>query len=339
MEESRVRLGAVEEALEREPYSFEFVQAVRVLHELRPDRAPVGRYGDPDDEAVHFGANPSTSFPASEVQALESRDGRPPRLLVNFFGLTGPQGVLPLDYSNLVAERVRARDGALRDFLDLFNHRFVSLFYRAWERAHPQAASATGQVDRLREHLLDLVGMGTPGLAARLAGIPVSALAFYVGLLAMPTRPALALELLLQDYFRVPVAVEQFIGGWYAIDEPSQCALGDEASPSSQLGFGAVAGDEVWDLQARARLRIGPLARDEYDSFLPTGTAHQELRALARLFTGEQIELEAQLVLARDEVPPVLLGLDGAAATPLGWSTWLRSRPFSRDAADTVLTL
>jgi type VI secretion system protein ImpH len=338
MEEPRVRLGALEEALEREPFSFEFFQAVRLLQQLHPDRGRVGRFGNPDDEAVRFGATPATAFPASELQAMEREDGAPPKLLVNFFGLTGPQGVLPLEYSELVSDRVRQRDHALRDFLDLFNHRIISLFFRAWERTHALGADATTGVDALNDHLLDLVGVGTPGLAKQL-GLPPASLPFYVGLLAMPTRPAVALEMLLEDYFGVPVDVEQFVGGWYAIDEASQCALGDESTASSQLGIGAVAGDEIWDLQARARLRIGPLSRAQYDTFLPTGPAYQELRALTKFFTGEQVDMEVQLILARDDVPPVTLGAEKCEATPLGWCTWLRSRPFARDAADTILTL
>lgn len=338
MEESRVRLGAVEEALEREPYSFEFFQAVRLMHLLRPDRGRVGRFSNPDEEAVHFGATPSTAFPASEIQALEMDGDAPPRLVVNFLGITGPQGVLPLEYSELVADRVRQRDHALRDFLDLFNHRIISLFFRAWERTHAHGANLAQGEDALQDHLLDLVGLGTPGLAKQL-GLPSAALPFYVGLLAMPTRPAVALEMVIEDYFGVPVDVEQFIGGWYSIDVPSQCALGDESSPSSQLGVGAVAGDEIWDVQARARLRVGPLTRAQYDTFLPNGRAYQELRALTKFFTGEQVDIELQLVLAKDDVPPVSLDADTKPATPLGWSTWLRSRPFTRDASDTILTL
>ena len=338
MEESRVRLGAVEEALEREPYSFEFFQAVRLMHLLRPDRGRVGRFNNPDEEAVHFGATPATAFPASEIQALERDGDAPPRLVINFLGLTGPQGVLPLEYSELLAERVRQRDHALRDFLDLFNHRIVSLFFRAWERTHAHGANLAHGDDALENHLLDLVGLGTPGLAKQL-GLPASALPFYVGLLAMPTRPAVALEMVIEDYFGVPVEIDQFIGGWYSIDVPSQCALGDETSPSSQLGVGAVAGDEIWDVQARARLRIGPLPRAVYDTFLPTGRAYQELRALTKFFTGEQVDIELQLVLAKDDVPPVALDADVTPATPLGWCTWLRSRPFTQDASDTILTL
>lgn len=338
VEEPRVRLGALEDALEREPYSFEFFQAVRLLQRLRPNAPRIGRWGNPDDEAVHFGSTPTTAFPASDIQAIEKNGDGPPRMLVNFFGLTGPQGVLPLEYSELVAERVRQRDDSLREFLDLFNHRFLSLFFLAWERTHALGGDpATGQ-DPLRDHLMDLAGVGTAGLTKQL-GLPPASLPFYVGLLAIPTRPAVALEMLLEDYFGVPVDVEQFVGGWYAIDEASQCALGDESSASTTLGFGAVAGDEIWDLQARARLRLGPLTRAQFDTFLPTGRAYAELRALTKFFTGEQVDIELQLVLARDEVPPVTLGADSAGPTPLGWCTWLRSRQFTRDASDTILTL
>jgi type VI secretion system protein ImpH len=112
-------------------------------------------------EAVRFRATPSARFPADEVLAIESGkepsrwrrflDGpsSPPRrgasnastladertpyqMTVGFFGLTGPKGVLPPYYHRLLRRRLRARDPVLRDFLDIFNHRALSLFYRAW---------------------------------------------------------------------------------------------------------------------------------------------------------------------------------------------------------------
>jgi type VI secretion system protein ImpH len=99
-----------------------------------------------------------------------------------------------------------------------------------------------------------------------------------------------------------------------------------------------VAGEEVWDPQARVRVRLGPLTRRQYDDFLPFGTAYGPLRTLTRFFCGEQFDFEVQLVLARDEVPPSILGGDGPGS-PLGWCTWMRSQPFSRNADDTILTL
>jgi type VI secretion system protein ImpH len=324
--------------LRAEPYAFEFFQAVSLLERLLPDRAPVGGFNDPRDEIVRFRTPTSVAFPASEIQAIdEPADGiGPPRMTVNFMGLTGPQGVMPLVYSLYLAERRRARDDAAKEFLGIFEHRMLSLFYRAWERSHAAVAHRRGERDWLTRHLLDLLGLGTEGLRGQMA-IPDEALLFYVGLLGVPTRPAVALEQLLCDYFGVTAQVEQFVGAWYPLERATQCEL-DEHGPSTQLGLGAVAGDELWDLQSRVRVRLGPLTRQQYDRFLPGGSAHEQLRALTRFFGNDQLDFEIQLVLARDEVPACRLGGDDAEL-PLGWCTWIKTVPFGRDADETTFTL
>ncbi len=338
MESAAVNRLVLEEWLAEDPTSFEFFQAVRLLERLLPHRTPVGNFGNPAHEVVRFVVPPTTVFPASEIQALDVPPDRPPRMAVNFMGLTGPLGVLPIDYTTQVAERVRARDYALRDFLDIFHHRIISLFYRGWEKYRFTVAYERDRQDRFTGHLLDLVGLGTDGLRNRM---PVwdEALAFYTGLLALQSRPAVALQQLLEDYFAVPVEIEQFVGGWYALDVGTQCHLGEETGPSEQLGMGAVVGDEVWDQQSRVRIRLGPLTRRQYDEFLPTGSAYEPLRSLVRFYGGEQFDFEIQLVLVRDDVPGCVLGLDDDGVPPLGWCTWLRTSPFVRDPDETILTL
>lgn len=326
-------LGA---ALREHPTVFEFFQAVRVLARMHPDRAPVGGFGDPADELVRFRANTDYSFPPGEIAALDEPGEGPARMTVNFMGLTGPQGVLPLQYSALVAERVRARDTALRDFLGIFDHRAISLFYRAWEKQRLSVAHERDRRDRLTTHLLDLVGLGTAGLSERLP-FEDDALVFYAGLLALRTRPASALEQLVADYFDVPAEVEQFVGAWYPLDDATCCQLGESRAESGMLGGGAVVGDETWDQQSCIRLRLGPMSRARYESFLPTGDAHGPLRALVRFFAGDALAVEARLVLARDEVIP--LALDAETPAPLGWATWLATRRPARDPDDTILTL
>lgn len=327
-------LRFLERALRKEPTSFGFFQAVRLLERLRRDRAAVGRYADPADEVVRFSANPAISFPPSEIHRLELPEEGPARMSVNFLGLTGPLGVLPHHYSLLVAERLRGRDGTLASFLDLFHHRLLSLFYRAWERHQVAVAYEKGE-DPLRAHLLDLVGMGLES-QQNLLEVPDDVLAYYTGLLGPQPRGALALEQLVEDFFGVPVEIEQFVGGWYPLAKGDQCAVGEERGASTQLGLGAVVGDEIWDHQMRVRLRLGPLSKTQFDSFLPTGRAHESLRALVRFFSHDHFDFEIQLVLARDDVPGCVLG---AGEQPLGWSTWIRTTRLARDADETILSL
>ncbi|MGH7676494.1 MAG: type VI secretion system baseplate subunit TssG [Gemmatimonadales bacterium] len=324
--------------LARDPTAFEFFQAVRLLERAAGERRRVGGFGDPEAEVVRFSAHAGIAFPASEIQALAFTPGAPARMTVNFLGLIGPLGVLPYHYTLLVAERLRARDRALQAFLDIFHHRITSLFYRAWEKHHFTVAYERDRRDAVSEHLHDLVGLGITGFRDRLP-VRDESLLFYAGLLAAQPRSAVGLEQLLSDYFGVPVEVDQFVGGWYPLGVPTQCSVGAEAGPADQVGLGAVVGDEVWDQQARVRLRLGPLTRAQYDAFLPTGPAYAALSALTRLYCHDRLDFELQLVLARDDVPACVLGADDRPAAALGWGTWVRTAPFPRDADDTILAL
>jgi type VI secretion system protein ImpH len=339
--------GELSRELFEHPQTFDFFQAVRLLEAMYPDRGPIGEFGEPGNEPVRFQSETGVGFPASAIQDLEQSDGDDPaKMTVNFLGLTGPQGTLPLEYSLYIAQRARVGDDAMQEFFGLFDHRMVSLFYRAWARSRADVALQAKLGDRdddlaarrdwMTRHLLDLAGLGTPALRHKLP-FDDTTLLHYVGLLSLPSRPAAALEQLLGDYFDVPVQVEQFVGAWYALEPTTQSSLG-EGGMRVALGEGAVAGDEVWDQQARARIRIGPLARAQYDAFLPGGASHDALRALTRFFGNDQFDFEVQLVLARDDAPPLQLGADDAPI-PLGWTTWLRNAPLDRDPDDAIFAL
>jgi type VI secretion system protein ImpH len=326
------------------PQAFDFFQAVALLEQSRPERAPVGRFGEPAEEVVRFATPTAVGFPPSEIAELEdaSSDG-PARMTVNFMGLTGPQGMLPLDYSLYATTRARVGDRALKEFLGLFEHRVISLFYRAWAKsraevqfqaASPATADSPAARDALTTRLLAIVGLDSPGLVDRLA-VSDESLLYYAGLLALPSRSATALEQLISDYFDVPCDVEQFVGAWYPLDQKAQTALGND---DGFLGGGAVAGDEVWDQQGRVRVRIGPLTRRRYTEFLPGGELHEALRALTRFFANDQFDFEIQLVLARDEAPPCRLDAE-SEPLPLGWCTWLRTSPLERDPDDALFAL
>jgi len=335
----------LEAALRDEPTAFSFFQAVRLLSRLYPNRAAVGGWADPASEVARFSASTSLGFPASEIQSLAMQDDTPngaappPRMTVNFLGLTGPQGVLPHFYTEHAAALARAKDTAFRDFLDVFNHRVLSLFYRAWKAHRSLVLQEEGAEDRVYDHLLDLAGLGTSGMRDRLP-VPNAALAFYAGLLAVRARPAEGLARLVGDYFDVPAEVEQFVGEWRRVTATGQCTMGAE-DDVGRLGFG-VLGDAAWDPQARVRLRLGPLTRKQYEAFLPGGDAYDSLCALARMYTDEAVGVDAQLVLARKDVPRCEIRPpthEGPSPPRLGRGTWLAARPLERDPDETMLRL
>ena len=331
--------------MEEEGFTFEFFQAIRLLERLAPDRAPVGQYAPPKSEVARFKVNQQLAFPASEIQRIEFKESGQAEVTVNFMGLTGPQGVLPLYYTEFIRERFRQRDTSTAGFFDVFNHRMISLFFQAWEKYRFPIAYERGDRDRFSHILLDLVGMGTPGLQRRLP-IPDDSLIFYSGLLSSRHRPACGLANLISDYFDVPCDIQQFVGAWYPLNEDSLCVFEQADDLSEQLGVGAIVGDEVYDQQSAVRLIVGPLTLKQYRDFLPDGSAHTPLREMARFYAGPSMDFEVQLILAKEEVPASHTGLGDApypAPGPyldevqLGWTTWVKTKPRIADAYEAVL--
>jgi type VI secretion system protein ImpH len=330
-------LQEAKDLLFSDPNSFDFFQAVRLLELLAPDRSPVGDFAHPRHEVVRFSVNASLAFPASAIQRLKPGEPeRPAAMDVNFMGLVGPLGLLPNYYTELVAERTRVHDTALASFLNIFHHRIISLFYRAWERTHFNIGYEREGSDAMTSRLLDFVGLGLPALQSRQV-IRDESILYYSGLFGLSSRSALALESILSDYFDVPVEIEQFVGVWRSLVEADQCCFDLGPGECRQVGFGAVVGDEIWDRQSRAQIRIGPLDAKRYRDFLPDGTCFKPLQALARFYSGYDVEYEVQLILKQEQVPACELG-DELGNTQLGWFTWMKSKPsFDRNPCDTVL--
>lgn len=334
----------VEDLLAAAGYQFDFFQAVHVLERLLPHRQPVGREASPGQEVVRFHAHTSLNFPPSAIHriTLPEDDDQPAQMTVAFMGLTGPQGVLPYHYTELLSERARRKDATLSDFFDLFNHRMISLFYRAWEKyrvpvAYERAVLRHQGPDRFTLYLFALFGMGTEGLRGR-QQVKDTALLLYAGLLAQHPRSASALAGLLQDYFAVPVTVIQCVGQWLPLSQAQRSRLG-AGEMHNALGVSAVAGHRVWDQQAKFRLRVGPLTLAELRRLLPSGSAFLPLVQLTRFFAGQEYDFDIQLVLKAAEVPWCRIGGVGEHAPRLGWSTWLKTTEFVHDTDDAVLTV
>jgi type VI secretion system protein ImpH len=334
---------SLEEILFAQGYRFDFFQAVRLLEAIYPDREPVGRQSRPGGEVVRFHAFTTLSFPPSDIREISPAGAgdqdAPAQMIEAFMGLTGPSGPLPRHYSVMLMERVRRKDYALRDFLDIFNHRLISLFYRAWEKYRFQigyervARARNGEYDSFSLHLFDLIGMGTKGLRGRLE-FDDRTLLSYVGLLAQHPRSASALGGILSDCFQVKVEVIQFVGQWLEISGENRTQLGP-GEANNALGASAVAGNRIWDQQARFTIRVGALSYRDFQRFLPDGTAFKAFVQMIRYCAGQEFDFDLQLVLIAAEVPALHLG---GAGSRLGFSSWLKTAEFTRDADQVVFS-
>jgi type VI secretion system protein ImpH len=329
----------LEEVLFAEPYRFDFFQAVRLLERIYTLRRPIGHAAEPSQEVVRFRTPVTLNFAPSEIAALtrennETEPPAPPNLTVAFMGLTGPTGVLPHTYTELLMERLRNKDTTLYDFLDRFNHRLISLFYRAWEKYRFPIALERGLEDRFTEFLFDIIGLGTRGLRHRF-NFPDEGLLSYGGLIANKPHSASAFSGLLSDYFSVSAEIEQFKGQWLKLEAESVSRLG---RANHQLGVSTLSGTRVWDQQSKLRVRFGPLSFATFAAFLPNGSAYQPATELTRLFAGLEFDFDIQLALQKQEVPFCKLTTKDNARPLLGWTTWLKTRPFKTDDAQVILS-
>jgi len=361
------REKTVEARLWEEPFAFDFFQAVRLLERLGKDRKPVGRMGPPRAEIARFRAHLSLSFPPSSLYDLQRpTEALPlPLMTVTFMGLYGPSGVLPRHYTELLIRLNWEGKGddkhTLRQWFDIFNHRFISLFYRAWEKyrfyiPYERGEYALSEPDAFTQGLFCLIGLGTPGLRNRLrvsaweevdgqvqervlAKIDDLVLLHYGGLLAQRPRSAVGLEAILRDYFQLPVEIRQFHGQWLVLDPANQSWLGEGGG---SLGVNIVAGERVWDVQSKIRIRLGPLRYARFQEFLPDRSATPERKAffmlvhLVQLYVGPELDFDVQLILQAQDIPACQLAEGPGGGPRLGWNTWMCSQTPAQDSADAV---
>ncbi len=318
----------VSEGLVAEGHRFEFLQAVRLLEALQRRPAELGDGTVPGSEAVRFSSRVTLGFPPGEVVKVEPPPpgGGPARMTVSFMGLAGEFGPLPQHVTELILRRLASKDKTAADFLDLFNHRLISLFYRARKKYRPAASHRPPDQGRVAGTLYAFLGLGSPGLLGRM-GVRDRSLLIHAGLLAGIQRPMVGLPRLLSQHFGVPVEVEPFRGAWLELGDGERTRIG-RRGVNHRLGESAVLGSRIWDQQASFELRVGPLSLPRFLDFLPTGGAFRPLVSLVRFYVGEELGFVVRLRLAAGERPPLRLGRAGDAR--LGWSARLPARAGGR---------
>ncbi len=326
--------SAVEDWLFAEGHCFDFFQAVRLL-EIIHGNGPgshgerlvsPGQGADPTKEIVHFRSSVKLDFPASDIAQVQRTKDIPRRdqpkapaeMTVNFLGLAGGLGALDIPSTELVLERASHNDKALKDFLDIFNHRLVSLLYRIRKHHRVGLGSATPGDDQVARYLYSLIGMGTPRLQGRMH-IRDRALLYYAGILAQQPRSMAGLKLILTDYFQVEVETTQFVGKWCDLEESQWTTIGESGS-NQRLGRDTVVlGTHVWDQHARFEVQLGPLGLEDFESFLPTEWRFGVLCDLVRFYVKDEFEFNIKLILKAEEIPSVELSSQPA----LSWTSWL----------------
>lgn len=307
------------------PHEFQFFQLVNLVERLQQDMAPLGASGPVAREPLRLRPALSLGFPAGDVAEGEWREfpasGRI-LLTTTFLGLYGSDSPLPVHFTESLLPQ-QDEDERVREFLDLFHHRLLSLVYRAWLKYRYYATFRPDGRDAISQVVRGLLGLGTDGLDENVGVSPV-ALFRYAGLLSQRPRSAAGLAGQLRDYFDgVPIRIEQCVARWLWIQPGDRNVLGQR---KCALGRDFLVGERVRDRGGKFRVKVGPVGLDKYVDFLPPGKGAAELAALVRFYCGDPLEFDIGVTLRGEEVPDSPLGEHGLIGR-LAWTSWVKSQP------------
>lgn len=314
--------------LQERPEQYSLFAALRRIEQAHPDRPRLGESRKAADDPVRISQRPHLHFAPTEVVAFHTDETPAPRIEQYGFGVFGPNGALPLHITELAYTReLQADDPTLGAFINAFQHRFTSLFYRAWADSDPCASFDRLNTDLFRLYAGALIGIGSPAARDRDCVLDYAKLA-RVGLFGPQSRSAESLERVIADYFELPAEIVPFVGTWLQLANEERCRLGG-APEHASLGCGTILGASTWQCQSSFEIVLGPLRIADFVNFLPGARGLNQLKALVRLYTNEEWSWHVRLLLEPADIPPMRLGESGW----LGWATWLGPRrTIARDA-------
>jgi type VI secretion system protein ImpH len=301
--------------LENEPWRFDFFTVLRRLERSFPEKPRIGDAASRREEFVALGQDPFLDFPASNLAKVDRDAQGRIRIFAKFLGLTGPQGALPIATTDEAYGWLLARDDAFPRFLDIVNHRFLQLFFRAWADSRPVAHHDRPSQDRFRDYLGSMVGIGTAPYRD-LDSVPDPGKLAYAGLLGPQTKSASRLRDFIAGIFGVEAEIDEFVGSYLAFDENERTLLGQRGSA---LGVDMMIGGSVFSVQDKIRLRIYVKDLRQYESFLPSGARSTQLADAVYFYIGDQLDWDVELALPAGKVEPMKLGTAGR----LGWTSWM----------------
>ncbi len=332
---------------------LELVQAARLGEQLARRRDPLAQIGADmkhDDEPLHFIASDRMALPIGDIAEIETgnrdprqvaalRAPRPPRIAANILGLLGPTAALPPFYSEIQLQRRRLRDRAIAAFVNIFDHRALSFFWRAFAKynwtvnVERGGGRAGAGADPISSALMAFGGLATPAMRDRM-GIEDAALVRLAAHFADTRRSAAGLELVLRRLTGLDVTVVEAEPVWMALPLAEQTRLGSganarfvrlggiEAATGLGLDDAAMIGAAVLDIQHHFLVSIGPLDWPALVDFCGRSGARLAIGEICRLYAGLEYQPLLRLTIPGDAVQPARLG-DPAVPAWLGRTCWL----------------
>jgi len=310
--------------LESEPWRFDYFTVLRHLERTFADRPRIGDSAARREDFVQLGQDPFMDFPASNLARVERNDDKPLKVFVKYLGLLGPQGALPLATTEEAYHYVLSQDDAFPRFLDVFNHRFIQLFFRAWADSRPIVQHDRPDADRFVAYIGSAIGMGSKPYH-NLDSVPDAAKLGFAGLIGAQARCASRLASAVCGLFNVKAEVDEFVGSRLMIEASELRILGGRYV---RLGVDTLLGRAVFSVQDKIRLRIFTKNLAQYSRFLPTGDLCERLADIVFFYNGEQLDWDVELAIPAGAAEPIRVGKFGQ----LGWTSWMAPNWTSMEA-------
>ncbi|MEA9389771.1 type VI secretion system baseplate subunit TssG [Acerihabitans sp. TG2] len=280
-------------------HQFNFYRFCQIVEQLSPDKAPLGSTFSLEQDAVRFRPHPGMGFPVSTLNAVETdpdHPERPPTVRTTFMGLYGVDSPLPTGYIDDIAQRRDGHEG-LEAFLDIFNHRMMTQFYRIWRKYHYPATFEAGGSDKTSRCLMALTGIMNG---------PSSHLLALLQPLMRTTRTAEGIVSVIKTHAphtQVTVTPHQIT----RMSAGSQRARLSLAQPQ-RLGDKLILGRQAKEANYLIGVALYTEDPAEAKSWLPGGPLHEDVFALLGVYLGCDYDASLKLTIPTTLAPLPQLG-------------------------------
>lgn len=278
----------------------------------------IGETVSPSQDLFRLYQNPSMSFIYKNIDTISLKNNKF-QIAVNEIGLLGANSPLPSHLIEFIFQRKHQYgDGAWASFVNMLQHRVLTMFYRSWMNAQSVLSLENKGADKFSRYIASLAGFAVLDGSQSHKYVEHFSKLYFAGYSLQRNRSADNFQSLLSQYFSIPIHVEENIGQWFKLPKEEQTRLG--VNKRYTLGDGLIVGSRVYDVQTKFRITIGPLKLEEFKSFFK-GFNSKRLIEWVRFYVGEEYDWDVQLILAKPEIPKLVLG----SHNQLGLTTWLGS--------------
>ena len=310
------------QAIEEDPYGFELHQIISLITQIYDQKEEFGTNLDPAYDKIQIKSHISFATPSSPIHRIQTqKDGRKV-IWLNTLLLAGIYGPLPTPYVEMLFERNRQKDLGFQDFLDIFQHRIIALWYFVQKKFLPTLGVYQPMKNTLIGRTIsNLIGVSSFELPTSL---PYEFMFTYHCFFWCRTRSLEGLQRILGTFLSLPIHISGYRGVWCYAPSEDWSRIGLGKGRFNVLSKTMILGKKIWDQTACVDITMLCKNFTEYKKLLPEKGVETDLTFVYKVcitYLDPSIQTRLFLVLKGESIPKMFLN----QTSRLGYSTWLRS--------------